>query len=436
MNVNESKEIIAEADILGDVPLLIGKHGIGKSEAPEQYAAENNMHYEPLILSLMDTGDLLGMPDNKDVGGLNSTIWNAPSWYSNIVNAAWPQKLKTKHLIFNDPEFESFVKSSGTKKDFYDRGQLNEAYCEFYSVPNDRLQLLRQSNVTYELSQRSLLNLDEFNRALVDILNASLQLILTHRLHSHELPIVNGQETLIVAAVNPADGNYSVQEFDPALMDRFLECHIEADFKAWKKDYADPKNVNKVVVDFLIDNQKKFHFEPADGSKGASPRSWVKLAKYIDRIQTNKMEINTRYVIGTVGSSLAAQFITFYSNYETGLNTEKLVAQIKKEIKSAGKDANVEDISKNLEKTVKGIEAVRRLEFVDALMSMYIKKETAKEAMPLLVYMYALPLESLASALKSLRNTDINNYANLAILDKEANNKGLFLRIVSKTTEE
>ncbi|OOE34052.1 hypothetical protein BZG00_15955, partial [Salinivibrio kushneri] len=147
------------------------------------------------------------------------------------------------------------------------RAALNEVYCKYYEVPNDRLRLLRQDNVTYKKAKRSLLNLDELNRAHKEILDAGLQLILDHRLHAHELPIVNGKETLIVGGVNPAGGDYSVGDFDPAFIDRILEAVVEPDLKT-SIDYYRNINVEPVIIDFLQEHPSKLHFCPEDGSKG------------------------------------------------------------------------------------------------------------------------------------------------------------------------
>ena len=69
MNIAEAKQFIAVGDLIDKAPLVQGLHGIGKSEVVHQYAKENgNMHFEPLILSLMDTGDLLGLPRTVEVG--------------------------------------------------------------------------------------------------------------------------------------------------------------------------------------------------------------------------------------------------------------------------------------------------------------------------------------------------------------------------------
>ena len=431
MNINEIKDLIAAADVCGHVPLIKGKHGLGKSESAAQYAKEQNMHYEPLILSLMDTGDMLGLPVTERVSGMMSTTWAAPSWYTNIVNAAWPENIKLNRLQFTDADFEKYLLSSKTIA-LLDRKMLNEAYCEYYNVPNDRLQLLRQDNVRYLDSRRSVLFLDEFNRAPSDILNASLQLILDHRLHSHELPIVNGQETLIVAAVNPADGNYTVQEFDPALLDRFVDCEVEPDINSWMS-WAKDNKVNPIVTEFLMQNQAKFHFEPKDGSKGASPRSWTRLAGYIDRIESTPKDIMSHYIKGTVGSSLAAQFLMFYNNYGSGVTYKKIVSIIKSHI-SKNKSMGVEELAVHIAETIAPVEAMQKIEYADSFLKDYLltKKElTTKQQLPALVFLYSLPLEALASVLKSLQSENAKAYAQLAALDKEFNDKKLFLKLVS-----
>ena len=428
-NINEIKEIIAAADVCGHVPLVKGLHGLGKSESAAQYAKEQDMHFEPLILSLMDTGDMLGLPVTEKVGGMTSTIWAAPSWYTNIVNSAWPTELDVDRLQFSDTDFQQYALDRiSTAK--VARDELNNVYCEYYRVSNDRVQLLRQENISYLDSRRSVLFLDEFNRAPADILNASLQLILDHRLHSHELPIIRGQETLIVAAINPADGNYTVQEFDPALLDRFVSCEVTPDFKSWLK-WAKEQELNQIVIDFLIDNQNKFHFSPKDGTKGSSPRSWTRLANYIDRIDDTPKDIMSQYITGTIGTSLSSQFLMFYNNYGDGITTKQVLEIIKKEMKKTKvADRNPETMAKCLEDVMEKLEAIRKIEFAETFLKDFVKKDL-KDAMPMLTYLYALPVESLSAVLKSLQTENMENYSKLAQLDKEANGKKLFIKLVA-----
>lgn len=433
--INEIKQIIAAADACGQVPLIEGLHGIGKSEGVYQYAQEANLYYEPLILSLMDTGDMLGMPDTVKVSGMLSTVWAAPSWYTNIVNAAWPEVMQLKDLVFNDPVLEQEVKlkhADAIVDITVTREKLNETFCEVYGLPNDRLHILRQSKVRYLKAKRSVLFLDEFNRAAPDILNASLQLILDHRLHTHILPLVDGKETLIVAAVNPSTGNYTVQEFDPALLDRFVMCEATPDFPSWAS-YARKNNVNQIVIDFLSENTGKFHFVPADGTKGASPRSWTRLGKYLDTLNGGSSDVMFQYIKGTIGSALASRFITFYNTYSEAVTQKDFDRDIKKQIKKVEKlgEVNPQEVATHFDAKTAQLDAVLRGEYADTFIRQYIDKESAEEAMPMLVYLYSLPVESLSAVLKSLQASNVEHYTDLAVLDKEANNKGLFKKLVS-----
>lgn len=434
-NIDDIKQIITAADACGQVPLIEGLHGIGKSEGVYQYAKENNMHYEPLILSLMDTGDMLGMPDTVEVSGILSTVWAAPSWYTNIVNAAWPELLPTKELVFADADLAQAVSEHLREVGgvAITRNALNAVFCTLYDLPNDRLHILRQDKVRYTKAKRSVLNLDEFNRAPTDILNASLQLILDHRLHTHILPLVDGKETLIVAAVNPASGNYTVHDFDPALLDRFVVIEATADYPSWAV-YARKNNVNQIVIDFIGEDTNKFHFTPEDGTKGASPRSWTRLAKYIDYVTQSGGTLQVEYVKGTIGSALSARFINFFNTYSNAVTQKDFDKEIKKEIKKAEKvgEVNPEELAATLfsEKASK-LDAILRGEYAHTFVEQYINKEGAADAMPMLVYLYSLPVESLSAVLKSLQSSNAEAYTKLAVLDKEANNKGLFKKLIS-----
>ena len=76
------------------------------------------------------------------------------------------------------------------------------------------------------------------------------------------------------------------------------------------------------------------------------------------------------------------------------------------------------------------LEVIRRSEFAETLVKRYINKDTYEEALPMLAFFYALPLEGLSASLKSLQVTDIGQYSKLAKLDKKANNKALFKKII------
>lgn len=65
-------------------PVLIrGRHGIGKSETVYQVAKDMGMPVVERRASQMTEGDLLGLPDNRDVvvNGIKATTFNPPDWF-------------------------------------------------------------------------------------------------------------------------------------------------------------------------------------------------------------------------------------------------------------------------------------------------------------------------------------------------------------------
>ena len=65
-------------------PVLIrGRHGIGKSETVYQVAKDMGLPVVERRASQMTEGDLLGLPDNRDVvvNGIKATTFNPPDWF-------------------------------------------------------------------------------------------------------------------------------------------------------------------------------------------------------------------------------------------------------------------------------------------------------------------------------------------------------------------
>lgn len=425
MNIKAIYSLIAEADRVGHVPLIESKHGLGKSTIVAKYAADQELHFEPLMLSLLDTGDLLGIPRTENIGGQLTTTWAAPTWYSRIVDAAWATNMDIADLVFHDETFGKFVTKS--YPDTIGRSELNQAFCDFYNKRNNMLHILRQDKVGYTKAQRSVLFLDEKNRAAPDILNASLQLILDKRLNDHILPTVNGQDTLIVSAINPADGDYTVSEFDPALLDRFVTCHLEPDTEAWL-DYARTANVNIVVREYLTENPQKIHVEDKNGGKGASPRSWTRLGSYLDSIDNTPTPSTMDYIVGTIGEALGAEFFLFLQGFARTMTPE----QWAKEVKKASRNLkDVKKIAAKLEETVAALEPIKRNELAANLREEYKEKDTLQDVMPYLVYLHAMPMENLAAYLTNLKEESSDEITRLAAFDKEASNKDLFRKVVA-----
>lgn len=401
---------------------------IGKSTVVQQYAKEQNMQCETLILSLMDTADLLGLPRAVEIGGQSTMIWSAPDWFTKIVNAAWPVELKVDALTFVDPTFKEQVLSRASAT--ISRADLNSMYCEFYNEPNDGLKLHYQDQVSYAHSKRSVLFLDEFNRAPADILNASLQLVLDKRLHSHRLPIVNGQDTLVIAAINPADGDYTTLEMDPALLDRFVHTEAKADIKSWL-DWARTNNVAQVVRDFLTEHPDRLHYTAKDGKSSATPRSWTALARTMSKIDQIPSEIHFQLMKGHIGQELASQFLSFYNNYFKVVKIDEIEALI---TKTSKRTTDIDKLSTAVAKLIKDQEVIQKQELAEQFYAKYLDDKVT-DKLPLIVYLDSLELETLNGFLKSKKDADSSNYAKLAAADKELNNKNLFRKITSKVAK-
>ena len=122
--------------------------------------------------------------------------------------------------------------------------------------------------------QKSILFLDELNRASPDTRQPALQLTLDKKLQCHELPYVDGKCTFIVSAINPSD-LYHTDDLDTALLDRFLLVDLEVSVQDWLK-YATSCEIVPSIIEFITENSDRLHFIPEEG-KGSSPRAWEEL---------------------------------------------------------------------------------------------------------------------------------------------------------------
>jgi hypothetical protein len=363
MDIKTAKELIHVASIADDTVLLEGPHGIGKSNIVKQFAKENEYHLEELFLSNQEVGDLIGIPFTHELDGETITSWSVPIWLKRMRDAA---------------------------KD----------------------------------GKRTVVFLDELNRAPIDVRQTALQLVLERKIHEHELPIVNGTRTFVIAAINPAD-EYQVDELDPALIDRFLHVAIEADVSSFL-EYAEKKNLNRIICDFISENPDRLHYTPADGGIGSTPRSWEKLSSFLDIIenQTIRDDVIFQIMKGKIGKEIGAQFFSFYKSYTNILKVEDIV-QIVEENKENFDE--IDSLSQILSDLMQRVEPIRKMEIANQLKQKYAK---SNDMLPFLVYLYSLEIEMCVSFLKSFRADDPDGYKRLAMVDSEVNDKQLFKRIV------
>lgn len=367
MDIQTAKEIIKAAAIADDTVIMEGLHGIGKSNVVKQFAKENGYHIEELFLSHQEVGDLIGIPHTIENDGITVTTWSMPIWMQRILKAA------------------------------------------AQGIP-------------------TVLFLDELNRAPIDVRQSALQLVLERQIHEHILPTVNGQRTLVVAAINPAD-EYQVDELDPALLDRFLHITVEADAPAWLK-WARSNNVNPIVCDFITEYPDRIHWTPADQGIGATPRSWAKLGDFMDNVKSIPEEILFQVMKGKVGTELASQFYTFFKNYVDVVKVEDI-----ENVVNDNKDSvdSIEDLSEMISALMTKSEAIQKSEMAHQLAKKFMP---TNDILVFLAYLYSLEIEICVAFLKGYREDDPEMYKKLAAVDTELNDKALFKRIVKASDKE
>lgn len=431
MNASNIKILLKHAMIADDSVLINGNHGIGKTSVVKQFAKEQKMHLETLILSLKDPSDLLGMP-GVDESGLNArTIWREPDWFQRIVDKAWPIEFTLDDLEFNDLEFKKYVLSSIDKldktTDKFNRNELNKLYSLYYNIDKTILHLTsNQSNISCKLSQSSVLFLDELNRAFLDTRQVALQLVLEKELHSHKLPFVNGTRTFVISAINPSD-LYQTDDLDMALLDRFLCIDMTIDTTDWLV-YAGIVDISDVIRSFISENPDKLHYMPKNLSNGSTPRSWEKLSDILKTdIQSNV--VLDGIISGKLGKDVGSLFYVYYKNYKSIIKIEDIV-----EFVFNIKDKSIINISSELKVYTEKIETIRKQDLLNQLISL-AKEELKSEnynilSLALLCFLSSMNFEISILFCKQLKSTNTELYNYLVTLDNTINNKKFFIELI------
>lgn len=200
MNISDIPKILSASMITGDNICLVGDHGIGKTEIIENWAKDNNVHCETLILSLVEIGDLAGIPylDN------NSTNFAEPMWLTRMKRANEQGK---RCILFVD--------------------EINRAAKDVLSASLS-LVLSRRINEHY------LPELNGIKTLVVAAMNP-----------------------------DNSDHNYQVDTLDIALISRFCWLNVEIDVPSWL-EWARKNKINAIVRDFISNNTQKLHFTPKD----------------------------------------------------------------------------------------------------------------------------------------------------------------------------
>jgi len=166
-------------------------------------------------------------------------------------------------------------------------------------------------------SGKGLLVFEELNRCEKYMMAPCLQLLTARRLNDYVLP----RGWLPVAAVNPNDSDYDVNNLDPALLSRFMHIEIVADTRQWIA-WAERNSIHASVCRFVRNTPDIF--------ESACPRSF----KYVSDIMhgyeqdgCDNIDLLTTAISGFIGEASGVSFVQNYLSGEEPLSAEIILSE-------------------------------------------------------------------------------------------------------------
>ena len=322
MNFTETLKSVELILATGEVPLIVGESGIGKTALAKEVASINNWSLIVIDGNLLKEGEIGGLPTVED------------REYS--ING---KKVKRRTTIYA-------THSKLVEVDDALEGEANRSV---------------------------LLFIDELNRCEHAVQQELMNLILNREINGYKL----SNRVNVVAAMNPSnkydgfeESDYQVVDMDPAQEDRFVWINMESDVKSWIKWAMRKGQVHGDVIQFISTFPEYLHTPDSKDSIKATPRSWERISKaykvYINHKDSISFDIFYNVVKGNVGINIAGDFINFINSLKTPLITAKdifeddvLSFEIKERIKSES-HSRLYIIAKNCLEFLQGINGSRK----------------------------------------------------------------------------
>ncbi|ENY8473824.1 ATP-binding protein [Clostridioides difficile] len=246
----------------GEVPLIVGESGIGKTALANKLAKENDWSLIVIDGNLLKEGEIGGLPTIESYVGVNSN------------------------------------------------GYKTEKKTTVYAVHNK----LREIDEEISKSKTVLLFIDEINRCEHTVQQELMNLILNREINGYRLH----DDVKILAAMNPSskygsDFDYQVVDMDAAQENRFVWLNMESDHTQWIK-WAIDEGIERKVIEFISTFPEYLHKINEDDVR-ATPRSYERVSKiykvYKEKNNSIPRAVFLNVVKGNVGKVIAEEFISF-----------------------------------------------------------------------------------------------------------------------------
>ncbi|SCI84671.1 ATPase family associated with various cellular activities (AAA) [uncultured Clostridium sp.] len=292
MNFIETLKSVDLVLATGEVPLVVGESGIGKTALAKKLAYENNWSLIVIDGNLLKEGEIGGLPT-------------------------------VESYVVNNSNGEETVKKTTV-----------------YAVHNK----LREIDEELSKKREVLLFIDEINRCEHTVQQELMNLILNREINGYKL----SDEVKILAAMNPSskygsDFDYQVVDMDAAQENRFVWLNMEPDHNQWIK-WAIDKGLEQKVIEFISTFPEYLH-KINEEDVSATPRSYERVSKsykvYKEQKESIPKAVFLNVIKGNVGKVIAEEFISFieadYSpliSYEDVFSGETLSESVIEKVKT------------------------------------------------------------------------------------------------------
>ncbi|MFQ7120929.1 MAG: ATP-binding protein [Intestinibacter sp.] len=272
MNVIDTLKSVDLILSTGEVPLIVGESGIGKTALANKLAKENDWSLIVIDGNLLKEGEIGGLPTIESYVGVNSN------------------------------------------------GYKTEKKTTVYAVHNK----LREIDEEISKSKTDHLIIDEINRCEHTVQQELMNLILNREINGYKLH----DDVKILAAMNPSskygsDFDYQVVDMDAAQENRFVWLNMESDHTQWIK-WAIDEGIERKVIEFISTFPEYLHKINEDDVR-ATPRSYERVSKiykvYKEKNNSIPRAVFLNVVKGNVGKVIAEEFISFIES-----NSEPLIS--------------------------------------------------------------------------------------------------------------
>lgn len=276
MNYTDTLTSVELVLATGEVPLIVGDSGIGKTALAKEIADKNNWSLIVIDGNLLKEGEIGGLPTLESYTRVNS------------------------------------------------KGNTVEKKTTVYAVHNK----LKEIDEEIAGGKTVLLFIDEINRCEHTVQQELMNLILNREINGYTLH----ESVKIIAAMNPpskysSNFDYQVVDMDVAQENRFVWLHMEPDHLQWL-DWASQSGLEQKVIEFISTFPEYLHKTNQDDIR-ATPRSYERISRlytiYKQKKDTVPRSVFLNVVKGNVGKLIAEEFVSFVeADYKSLISYEDI----------------------------------------------------------------------------------------------------------------